>query len=169
MSGGGNGDVFGMASNWAQSEVDNITSGNVLDPIKQPKRFIEDDVGLLYGQGKKANDAKGLFTAPQRVQGDADAVTQIAQLERNIEGGVKAGAIDEITQAEIYDKLRGGANAQNISYEDQVGRMGMFGLQERLDEIAAGKDLTVNDRQRLKSQIMTLKDRPGRAGLLTGG
>lgn len=119
---------------------------------------------------KQANEKLGLkSSAPEAktINPNLDAVNQAALLEQNIEGGFRSGAIDEQTRKELYHDWRGGQNEPTLTYEQAAA--GIAGIQDRLNTIASGKDLTVNDRIRLNSNIMTLRDRPGRAGLLTGG
>lgn len=118
--------------------------------------------------GIKKGFAKNLVAPEEKtINPNLGAVAQVAALEQNIEGGFASGAIDTQTRDEMYNELRGGINATDRSYEDQSGYVA--GLQGRLNTIASGRDPTVNDRIRLNTNIMTLKDRPGRAGLLTGG
>lgn len=153
MSGGGNGagDLLSGATDWIQRDVK-----NALDPVAKIK-----------DSGKKAGEVGALFSGSHAPDGAAGAVSQVSQLEQNIYGGVNSGAIDPQTRTDLFNQLRGGENAQNVSYEDQAARIGS--IQSRLDTIAAGKDLTVNDRTRLNANVLTLQDRPGRRGLLTGG
>jgi len=151
MAGAGSiNDIMGTAGEWLKQD---LTTINPLDHLKN--------------LGKKTEDIKKVFATPTKVDGAAGAVSQVAQLERNIEGGANAGAMDAQTKDDIYNELRGGANSTSASYETQATRIG--GIQSRLDDIAGGKDTTVNDRMRLNNALLNLKDRPGRGGLLTGG
>lgn len=106
---------------------------------------------------------KNKISGPTHVDGNASAVTQISGVEQNIEGAAGAGAIDPQTAQELRGQLAGQGN----SYDYSVGQIGS--IQSRLDAIAAGADPTVNDRLRLQNTLLNLKDRPGRAGLVTGG
>jgi len=116
--------------------------------------------------GKNLEKVKQTFSGPGAPDANADPVSQVAQLERNINGAKNSGALDEQTYNDLFNQLRGGVNSHSVSYNDQATRIG--GIMGRLDQIAAGADPTVNDRQRLNSSLLQLKDRPGRAGLIGG-
>jgi hypothetical protein len=154
MSSDSLGSAFQTATDWVRMDND-----DALDPI-----------GRLENVKTKLGDIKQTFAPGPKVDGAAGAVSQAAQLERNIEGGAKSGALDPQTREELFSLLHTGSEQRGggvTSYEDMVPRIGA--IQSRLDNIAAGADTTVNDRLRLNSSILNLRDRPGRAGLLTGG
>lgn len=166
MSGGGNSDILGIATDWGKKDV-----GDLFNP--DPKNFLIDrPLEILMGKGKKADDVKGVFSGPPKVDGAASGLSQTAQYERNIQGGASAGAIDSQTSQELMNELATGestlaSGGNHQTYEERAARG--VGIQSRLDEIAAGKDTTVNDRLRLQNSLLSLRDRPGRQGLLTGG
>lgn len=153
-SNGGLGQTFEHAKDWVKMDVQSWG-----DPIKKIK-----------DSGKKIGDIKSAFSPGKKVDGAAGAVSQVAQLERNIQGGKDSGVVDSQTYTELLNQLHTGqsqAGGDLTSYEAMVPQIGA--IQDRLDVIAAGSDTTVNDRQRLNYSLLNLKDRPGRSGLIMGG
>lgn len=145
------------------------TFGNGAQDLLDQGRGIGN--AILPGSGE-AESLIGLKSTKKTTIAGGDGLAQTASVERNIAGGAAAGAIDPQTRQELANELATGnkdlaSGGNNQTYEDRAARG--IGIQARLDEIAAGKDLTVNDRIRLNKQLMTLQDRPGRQGLLTSG
>lgn len=163
MSSGGGGGFFDKPLEWIKEDIGHVFSPDMLDPRKAGdhyKNFL----------GKKGNDLKSAFSPGKKVNGAAGALSQVGQLGVNIQGGHTSGAIDDQTAKELWNELYTGqseAGGGMTSYEAMVPRIGA--IQERLDVIAAGSDTTVNDRQRLNHSLLSLKDRPGRSGLIMGG